>query len=239
MEGKTIVQMDDVKRFYKMGEETIKALNGINIIIEEGELIAIFGPSGSGKSTLMHIIGLLDTHIQGRIKINNIDSKDLSKREITHLRSNNIGFIFQSFFLTPNLTALENVELPMMLVDENEAFRKKRAEELLRMVGLEKRMNHLPKQLSGGQRQRVAIARALANNPKLILADEPTGNLDSKTGKEIIRLFKELWKKGTTFVIVTHDPKLARQAPRVIKILDGKVISDGKYKHKNIDEFVG
>ncbi|PIU61335.1 hypothetical protein COS83_04315, partial [archaeon CG07_land_8_20_14_0_80_38_8] len=121
----------------------------------------------------------------------------------------------------------------------NEAFRKKRAEELLRMVGLEKRMNHLPKQLSGGQRQRVAIARALANNPKLILADEPTGNLDSKTGKEIIRLFKELWKKGTTFVIVTHDPKLARQAPRVIKILDGKVISDGKYKHKNIDEFVG
>ncbi|PIU61938.1 hypothetical protein COS83_03195, partial [archaeon CG07_land_8_20_14_0_80_38_8] len=132
MEGKTIVQMDDVKRFYKMGEETIKALNGINIIIEEGELIAIFGPSGSGKSTLMHIIGLLDTHIQGRIKINNIDSKDLSKREITHLRSNNIGFIFQSFFLTPNLTALENVELPMMLVDENEAFRKKRAEELLR-----------------------------------------------------------------------------------------------------------
>ncbi|PIX42118.1 macrolide ABC transporter ATP-binding protein, partial [archaeon CG_4_8_14_3_um_filter_38_5] len=217
----------------------IKALNGINIIIEEGELIAIFGPSGSGKSTLMHIIGLLDTHIQGRIKINNIDSKDLSKREITHLRSNNIGFIFQSFFLTPNLTALENVELPMMLVDENEAFRKKRAEELLRMVGLEKRMNHLPKQLSGGQRQRVAIARALANNPKLILADEPTGNLDSKTGKEIIRLFKELWKKGTTFVIVTHDPKLARQAPRVIKILDGKVISDGKYKHKNIDEFVG
>ncbi|PJA21790.1 macrolide ABC transporter ATP-binding protein [archaeon CG_4_10_14_0_2_um_filter_Archaea_38_6] len=239
MEGKTIVQMEDVKRFYKMGEETIKALNGINIIIEEGELIAIFGPSGSGKSTLMHIIGLLDTHIQGRIKINNIDSKDLSKREITHLRSNNIGFIFQSFFLTPNLTALENVELPMMLVDENEAFRKKRAEELLRMVGLEKRMNHLPKQLSGGQRQRVAIARALANNPKLILADEPTGNLDSKTGKEIIRLFKELWKKGTTFVIVTHDPKLARQAPRVIKILDGKVISDGKYKHKNIDEFVG
>jgi putative ABC transport system ATP-binding protein len=239
MSTKQVIQLKNVKRYYKMGDTVVKALDGINLTINKGEFIAVYGPSGSGKSTLMHVLGLLDTHCQGDVIINNINFKNLNNKQITNIRSDNVGFVFQSFFLTPNLTALENVELPMMLVDKDEHERVERAKKLLRMVDLEKRMHHLPKQLSGGQRQRVAIARALANEPELILADEPTGNLDSKTGKEVIKLFKKLWKEGNTLVIVTHDPKLARLAPRVIKLLDGKVISDGKYKIKESTEFIG
>ncbi len=237
---KTILEFVNVKKHYKLGEDIIvKAVDGVSIKIDEGEFIALYGPSGSGKSTIMHMLGLLDDATSGDILINGTNSRKLSEKELAILRSKSIGFVFQSFFLTPNLTAFENVELPMIILNVEENFRKKRAKELLEIVGLEKRMNHLPNQLSGGQKQRVAIARALANYPRIILADEPTGNLDSRTGKEIIQLFKKLWKSGCTLIIVTHDPKIAMQAPRVIKILDGKVISDGKYKVTKNNEFIG
>jgi putative ABC transport system ATP-binding protein len=223
---KTILEFVNVKKHYKLGSDiVVKAVDGVSIKINEGEFIALYGPSGSGKSTIMHMLGLLDDATSGDILINGTNSRKLSEKELAILRSKSIGFVFQSFFLTPNLTAFENVELPMIILNVEDNFRKKRAKELLEIVGLEKRMNHLPNQLSGGQKQRVAIARALANYPRIILADEPTGNLDSRTGKEVIHLFKKLWKDGCTLIIVTHDPKIAMQAPRVIKILDGKVIS--------------
>ncbi|MFA5303961.1 MAG: ABC transporter ATP-binding protein [Candidatus Nanoarchaeia archaeon] len=235
-----MLEFINVKKHYKLSDEVIvKAVDGINIKIKEGEFVALYGPSGSGKSTIMHILGLLDRPTSGDIIIDGINSKKLSEKELAKLRGKTIGFIFQSFFLTPNLTAMENVELPMMLLNIEENYRLKRAKDLMSMVGLEKRLNHLPRQLSGGQKQRVAIARALANFPKIILADEPTGNLDSKTGKEVIQIFKKLWKDGNTLIIVTHDPKIAMQAPRIIKILDGKVISDGKYKITESNEFIG
>jgi len=238
--AKAILEFINVKKHYKLSDEVIvKAVDGINIKIKEGEFVALYGPSGSGKSTIMHILGLLDRPTSGDIIIDGINSKKLSEKELAKLRGKTIGFIFQSFFLTPNLTAMENVELPMMLLNIEENYRLKRAKDLMSMVGLEKRLNHLPRQLSGGQKQRVAIARALANFPKIILADEPTGNLDSKTGKEVIQIFKKLWKDGNTLIIVTHDPKIAMQAPRIIKILDGKVISDGKYKITESNEFIG
>ncbi len=237
---KTILEFVNVKKHYKLGSDiVVKAVDGVSIKINEGEFIALYGPSGSGKSTIMHMLGLLDNVTSGDIIINGVNSRKLSEKELAILRSKSIGFVFQSFFLTPNLTAFENVELPMVILNVEENFRKKRAKELLEIVGLEKRMNHLPNQLSGGQKQRVAIARALANYPRIILADEPTGNLDSRTGKEVIHLFKKLWKDGCTLIIVTHDPKIAMQAPRVIKILDGKVISDGKYKVTKSNEFIG
>ncbi|MFA5333944.1 MAG: ABC transporter ATP-binding protein [Candidatus Nanoarchaeia archaeon] len=237
---KAMLEFINVKKHYKLSDEVIvKAVDGINIKIKEGEFVALYGPSGSGKSTIMHMLGLLDRPTSGDIIINGINSKKLSEKKLAKLRGKTIGFIFQSFFLTPNLTAMENVELPMMLLNIEENYRLKRAKDLMSMVGLEKRLNHLPRQLSGGQKQRVAIARALANFPKIILADEPTGNLDSKTGKEVIQIFKKLWKDGNTLIIVTHDPKIAMQAPRIIKILDGKVISDGKYKITESNEFIG
>jgi len=235
-----MLEFINVKKYYKLGDEiTVRAVDGIDIKVKEGEFIALYGPSGSGKSTLMHMLGLLDKPTSGDIIIRGINSKKLNEKDLASLRAKSIGFVFQSFFLTPNLTSFENVELPMMILNVEESFRKKRAKELLTMMGLGNRMSHLPRQLSGGQKQRVAIARALANFPKIILADEPTGNLDSKTGKEVISIFKKLWKDGCTLIIVTHDPKIAMQAPRVIKILDGKVISDGKYKITESNEFIG
>lgn len=238
--AKELLEFVNVKKHYSISDEvTVKAVDGISLKVKEGEFIALYGPSGSGKSTIMHMLGLLDRPSSGEVIINGINSKKLKEKELALLRGKTIGFVFQSFFLTPNLTALENVELPMTLLNIHENFRKKRAKELLSEIGLEKRMNHLPRQLSGGQKQRVAIARALANYPKIILADEPTGNLDSKTGKEVIQIFKKLWRGKNTLIIVTHDPKIAMQAPRVIKILDGKVISDGKYKISKTNEFIG
>ncbi|HLE06655.1 MAG TPA: ABC transporter ATP-binding protein [Candidatus Nanoarchaeia archaeon] len=227
MKKKLLLSLRNVKRYFKLDERNIvKAVNGVNLDIYEGEFVTIFGPSGCGKSTLMHLIGLLDKPTEGRILINGRDTAYFKKKQLTRMRSESIGFVFQSFLLTPNLTAVENVEFPMVLVDKSESYRVNRARELLKNVGLGERLNHLPYQLSGGQKQRVAIARALSNNPSIILADEPTGNLDSTTGKDVINLFKELWKKGTTLVIVTHDPMLAKEAPRTIHILDGRVIND-------------
>ncbi len=235
-----IIELKNVKKYYRLGKSNIvKAVNGVSLEVEEGEFIAVYGPSGCGKSTLMHVMGLLDMPTKGNVFINGSKVDELSDDELTHLRSENIGFVFQFFFLTPNLTALENVELPMIFAGEEDGDRKERARKLLKNVGLGERCDHLPGQLSGGQRQRVAIARALANNPKIIFADEPTGNLDSKTGKEVVKLFKKLWNNSNTLIVVTHDPKIARQAPRVIKMLDGKVISDGEYEVKTGSSYIG
>lgn len=235
-----VIQLKDVSRYYKLSEDNVvKAVNGVDITVREGEFVTIFGPSGCGKSTIMHLIGLLDRPTKGQVLINGIDASKMKGKELAAMRGENIGFVFQSFFLTPDLTALENVELPMILTDKAEVPRKKRAKELLEAVDLNNRMNHFPNQLSGGQRQRVAIARALANSPKIVLADEPTGNLDRETGKDVVKLFKKLWQEGRTIIIVTHDPDLAKEAPRVIKIIDGKVISDGKFTVKNTSSYIG
>ncbi len=226
---KPVIELENVKRYYTLGEENVvKAVDGISLKINRGEFVTIFGPSGCGKSTLMHVIGLLDKPTEGKVLLDGVDTSKLDENELTELRNKAIGFVFQFFYLTPNLTAVENVELPMIFANIDERIRYERAKKLLKMVGLEKRMHHLPFQLSGGQRQRVAIARALSNNPKLILADEPTGNLDSKTGKSVVKLFKDLWHKGNTLVIVTHDPNIAKEAPRTIHMLDGKVTLDEK-----------
>jgi len=230
---KPIIELQGVKRYYKLSNEIlIKAVDGVTLKINKGEFVTIFGPSGCGKSTLMHVIGLLDKPTEGTILINGQDTKGLSNKEVTNLRSSSIGFVFQFFFLSPNLTALENIEFPMALVNKSESYRYNRAKELLKLVKLADRTDHLPYQLSGGQKQRVAVARALANKPDLILADEPTGNLDSRTGKEVINLFTDLWKQGNTLVIVTHDPDLARLAPRTIEMLDGRIIKDQSNGHK-------
>jgi putative ABC transport system ATP-binding protein len=229
---KPVIELRNVERFYTLGEDNVvKAVNGIDLKIYEGEFVTIFGPSGCGKSTLMHVLGLLDKPTGGKILLNGKDVSKFNDNKRTELRNNNIGFVFQFFFLTPNLTAVENVELPMIFAGKDEVIRFSRAKELLGTVGLGERINHLPYQLSGGQRQRVAIARALSNEPKIILADEPTGNLDSSTGKGVVKLFKELWHKRNTLIIVTHDPLIAREAPRTIKMLDGRIVSDEK-NHK-------
>ena len=222
-----MIQLKNISKIYgKNGGQKVTALDNANLTIEKGEFVAIIGASGSGKSTMMNILGMLDRPTSGEYYLENKEISTLTDDELAKIRNKKIGFVFQSFLLTPNLTAVENVEFPMVLVDKSESYRVNRARELLKNVGLGERLNHLPYQLSGGQKQRVAIARALSNNPSIILADEPTGNLDSTTGKDVINLFKELWKKGTTLVIVTHDPMLAKEAPRSIHILDGRVIND-------------
>lgn len=218
-----VIQLQNVKKSYDLDKVIVNALNGISFEINKGELVAIIGPSGSGKSTAMQIIGSLDLPTEGTIKIDNIDISKLSKSELSQLRGKKIGFIFQTFNLISSLTALENVMLPMLFQNTDKSKQKEKAKELLALVGLQDRMEHLPSELSGGQRQRVAIARALSNDPEIILADEPTGNLDSKTGEEIINLLLELNKKGSTVLIITHDPNIAKRAKRIITIKDGLI----------------
>jgi len=225
---KPLIELKNVHKHYTLGETVVKANNGVNLKINKGDFVTIFGPSGCGKSTLMHLIGLLDTPTKGEIYFGGEKTSILSDDEKTILRNKNIGFVFQFFFLSPNLNAIENVQLPMIFKDNEVTNRVAKAKKLLDLVGLKDRMGHMPYQLSGGQRQRAAIARALANEPELILADEPTGNLDSKTGKEVIKVFKGLWKKGNTLVVVTHDEALAREAPRTIYMVDGKITRDIK-----------
>ncbi|MGC9200855.1 MAG: ABC transporter ATP-binding protein [Candidatus Aenigmatarchaeota archaeon] len=226
---KTLIELKNVSKVYKMEEVEVPALKGINMKIKRGEFVSVIGPSGSGKSTLLHIIGCLDRPTKGEVILDGIDVSKLSDNELSRIRAKKIGFVFQFFNLYPTLTALENVELPMMIVEKDKSERKKRARELLKIVGLEKRAEHLPSQLSGGERQRVAIARALANDPPLILADEPTGNLDSKSGKEIVSLLKKLQEeKGKTIVMVTHSLDIAKFADRLIYFRDGKIIRDDK-----------
>jgi len=223
-----IIQLKQVDKTYVVGESVVRALSGVNLQINKGEFIAIVGPSGSGKSTMMHMVGALDIPTNGQIILNGIDITSLSESDLAYLRGRKIGFVFQTFHLIPTLTALENVALPMIFQKVTRGERLSKSEKLLTKVGLGNRIHHLPNELSGGQRQRIAIARALINDPEVILADEPTGNLDSKTGKEIIELFTELNNEGRTVIIVTHDPNVASHAKRIVKMVDGSIEKYGK-----------
>ena len=219
-----ILEVQEVKKNYRMGKVTVPALRGVSFDVEEGEFLTIFGPSGSGKSTLLHLMGCLDHPDEGKILIEGSNVLKLSDDELAELRLTKIGFVFQFFNLLPRLTALKNVELPLIIAGVPEKESLKRAEEMLKLVDLEDRMNHRPSELSGGEQQRVAMARALINNPKIVLADEPTGNLDTKTGWEIVQLMKKLNKeKAQTFVVVTHDPHIAEAANRIIHLKDGLI----------------
>ncbi|MBL8952805.1 MAG: ABC transporter ATP-binding protein [Myxococcaceae bacterium] len=222
-----MIQLTDIHRTYQVGQEKVHALQGVSIGIEKGEWVAIIGQSGSGKSTLMNVIGCLDTPTSGRYMLNGKDVSHMVDDELADIRNREIGFIFQNFQLLPRETALANVELPLVYRGVGAKERRAKAIEALKAVRLEERMSHKPNELSGGQRQRVAIARALAGEPSLLLADEPTGNLDSATGEEIVKLFETLHGQGHTLVLVTHEPKLAARCPRAVRLSDGHVVADG------------
>lgn len=219
-----LITLEHVAKYYQMGEAVVKALDDVSIHIEKGDFVAIMGPSGSGKSTAMNLVGSLDVPTKGSIKLSGRDIARFSESEVAQLRGRKIGFIFQSFNLIPNLTAQENVALPLLFQGIPREERERRAADLLKTIGLGDRMDHYPNQLSGGQQQRVAISRALANNPEVILADEPTGNLDTQTGEHVMGFLEELNKKGTTIIMVTHDPEKAMAHARTIYwIKDGRV----------------
>ena len=221
-----MLELKGIKKHYKMGETTVKALDGIDLKIEDGEFVTIVGPSGSGKSTMMNIVGCLDIASSGEYFVDGVEISKFSENQLAFLRNKKMGFIFQGFNLLSNLTALENVELPLIYQGITPKKRQKLAIKALEMVGMKERMKHKPTELSGGQQQRVAIARALATNPKCILADEPTGNLDSATGDEIMKILKKLNDKGTTVIIITHNDEIAMLSKRVVRIHDGKIDSD-------------
>lgn len=224
---KEIIKLIDVWKSYKVGESEITVLKGINLKVNDGEFISLLGPSGSGKSTLLHIIGCLDKPSKGKVIIDGKDISKLNDNELALLRREKIGFVFQFYFLFPYLNAIENVMLPMLLAGKPKKEAEERAKELLEKVGLEKdRFYNKPNQLSGGQQQKVAIARALANNPKILLADEPTGNLDSKSALEVMEIFKRINKDGTTIIMVTHNVELTKYSNRVIRIKDGKLLEE-------------
>lgn len=227
--NKTIIKTENLCKYYNKGQHNeVRAIDKVNIEINKGEFISIIGPSGSGKSTLLHMIGLLDRPTCGKIFFDGKNISNLSDNQITKIRREKVGFVFQQFNLIPLLTALENVELPMTINGHKGIDTKEKAKDLLEKVGLGHRLNNRPPQLSGGEKQRVAIARALANDPEIILADEPTGNLDTKTGKEIINLLRRMDKKGFTLAIITHDQRIAKVAEKIINIKDGKIIKEGE-----------
>jgi putative ABC transport system ATP-binding protein len=225
--GPLVIDIDGVVKLYQMGTETIHALRGISLKIHRNEYLAIMGPSGSGKSTLMNMLGCLDTPTSGSYEFNGKNVAAMADDELADIRNREIGFVFQTFNLLPRSDALRNVELPLIYAGIPVAQRRERAQLVLKEVGLENRIHHKPNELSGGQRQRVAIARALVNKPSIILADEPTGNLDSQTGVEIMALFEELYKLGNTIIVVTHEEDIARHARRVVRLRDGLIESDG------------
>ena len=222
-DGDTVIDVIDVRKSYQIGGMEIPILNGIDLTVRSGEFLAIMGPSGSGKSTLMNMIGCLDRPTGGHVILKGKDINKISDNELAHLRGQEIGFIFQTFNLIPRMTAIQNVELPTFANKKDSTNYHERAKELLKLVRLEDRMDHKTTELSGGQCQRVAIARSLINNPRLILADEPTGNLDSKTTGEIMKIFSDLHKQGRTFVMITHDPEIAEFADRLVLVKDGLI----------------
>jgi putative ABC transport system ATP-binding protein len=226
MENNKIIEIEHIAKIYEMGVEQIFAIRDISLTISKNEYVAIMGPSGSGKSTLMNVLGCLDTPTIGKYLFNGENVSDMTDNELAVIRNKEIGFVFQTFNLLPRSSALKNVELPLVYGGVSSSKRAEMAEKTMEQVGLQDRMNHKPNELSGGQRQRVAIARALVTKPSIILADEPTGNLDSKTGQEIMVLFSDLWKLGNTMIIVTHEEDIARYAHRIIRLRDGMVESD-------------
>ncbi len=225
-EHQPLIQTRDLVKIYPMGETEVHALRGITLDIYPNEYVAIMGPSGSGKSTLMNIIGCLDTPTSGTYMLNGEDVSQLTDNELAHIRNREIGFVFQTFNLLPRITCLQNVELPLIYAGVRRQERHARAREVLEQVGLGDRIHHKPTELSGGQRQRVAIARALVNFPSILLADEPTGNLDTRTGEEIMHLFESIYRQGNTIILVTHEPDIARHARRIIRLRDGRIESD-------------
>ena len=224
MSKETLIKLDNVCKNYQMGDSVVKALCNVDLEINKGEFIAIVGPSGSGKSTMMNLVGALDLASRGEIYLGNRDIEHLEESELAQIRGKRIGFVFQTFNLIPTLTAIENVSLPMMFQNTTKEEREDKAIELLKGVGLGHRLYHLPQEMSGGERQRVAVARALSNDPEIILADEPTGNLDSKTGREIMEMLIKLNKEGKTIILVTHDLEMAKLARKIIKLKDGEVV---------------
>lgn len=231
-----VIKLDNITRHFKVGLEEVRALRGVSMVIRKNEFVALMGPSGSGKSTLMNLLGCLDTPTSGSYYLNNYDVSKLDDNALAEIRNKEIGFIFQTFNLLPRSTALENVMLPLVYAGFSKTERMEKATKALESVGLGDRMNHKPNELSGGQRQRVATARALVNNPSLILADEPTGNLDSKTSDEIMGLLEDIHQAGNTIILVTHEESIARFAHRIVRLIDGNIASDEKnaaiYSHR-------
>ena len=221
-----LISIRDLHRIYQVGSEEVHALNGVDLDIDRNEYVAIMGPSGSGKSTLMNLLGCLDTPTRGSYRLKDLEIGKMTDDELARIRNQEIGFVFQTFNLLARADALHNVELPLVYAGIKHEERRKRAREALTVVGLADRMKHKPNELSGGQRQRVAIARALVNRPSIILADEPTGNLDSATGEEIMSAFERIWEQGNTVILVTHEPDIAAHANRVVRMRDGKIESD-------------
>ena len=221
-----LIEIQDVHKIYDMGEDKVRALDGVSLVIQEGEYVAIMGPSGSGKSTLMNLVGCLDTPTAGSYKLKGTEVAGMTDDELAAIRNGEIGFIFQTFNLLPRSDAVQNVELPLVYAGVPRRERRERAQEALKAVGLGDRMHHRPNEMSGGQRQRVAVARALVNRPSILMADEPTGNLDSKTGDEIMNLMDQLHAQGRTIILVTHEEDLALRAARVVRLRDGRILSD-------------
>lgn len=232
--AKNVIEIKELRKHYQMGQTLVRALDGVTFNLQENEYIAIMGPSGSGKSTLMNLIGCLDTPTEGEYVLNGQRVSELEDAELAQIRNREIGFVFQTFNLLPRTDCLSNVELPLIYSGMKSSLRKERATNTLTKVGLGDRLDHKPNELSGGQRQRVAIARALVNDPSILLADEPTGNLDTKTGDEIMLLFEELHRGGNTIILVTHEPEIAKHARRIIRLRDGKIETDEKVENPTL-----